>query len=217
MKKFDGFIFDIDGTLTSTNKLIFASFNHVAEKYLNKTLTDKEIISLFGPPEDVILQKWFGNNYEGARKDYYNFYAKKHNELAKIFPGIEKILKIIKYANLPVSIFTGKGRKTSEITLKKLGIFNYFNMIVTGDDVKNHKPSSEGIRMFLNKFNLAPSKVLMIGDAPSDIKAAREAGVKIATVVWDSYAKEKVLKMKSDYVFHSVEELKELVEQALTH
>ena len=215
MIKFKGFIFDIDGTLTSTNKLIFASFNHVAKKYLDKTLTDEEIISLFGPPEDVILKKWFGDNYEGARKDYYDFYAKEHNELAKIFPGIKEILEIIKKANLPVSIFTGKGRKTSEITLKRLGIFKYFDLIVTGDDVINHKPSAEGINMFLRKFDLTPSEVLMTGDAPSDIKAAKEAGVKMATVVWDSYAKEKVLEMKSDYVFHSVDELKEFIAPTL--
>ncbi|MEN8191510.1 MAG: HAD hydrolase-like protein, partial [Bacteroidota bacterium] len=34
MNKFEGIIFDIDGTLTATNELIFATFNHIAEKYL---------------------------------------------------------------------------------------------------------------------------------------------------------------------------------------
>ncbi len=62
---FDGFIFDIDGTLTCTNKLIFASFNHIAEKYLGRTFTDEEIHSLFGPTEDVILKEWCGERYEG--------------------------------------------------------------------------------------------------------------------------------------------------------
>ena len=51
-KLFDGFIFDIDGTLTSTNQLIFDSFNFIAKKYLDKTFTDEEIIAMFGPPED---------------------------------------------------------------------------------------------------------------------------------------------------------------------
>jgi phosphoglycolate phosphatase-like HAD superfamily hydrolase len=36
MEKFTGIIFDIDGTLTSTNELIYASFNHIAKKYLHK-------------------------------------------------------------------------------------------------------------------------------------------------------------------------------------
>ena len=69
--KFKGYIFDIDGTITATNDLIFATFNHVADKYLNKSLTNSEIIALFGPTEDVILKDWMGSKYEEARKDYY--------------------------------------------------------------------------------------------------------------------------------------------------
>ena len=80
-------------------------------------------------------------------------------------------------------------------------------MIVTGDDIEGHKPSPEGIDLFVHKFNLNRNKVLMIGDAPADINAARNAGVKIASVVWDSYAKEKILEMNSDYVFETVPEL----------
>jgi len=59
---FDGFIFDIDGTLTSTNQLIFDSFNFIAKKYLNRAFTDEEIVAMFGPAEDVILKEWCGEN-----------------------------------------------------------------------------------------------------------------------------------------------------------
>jgi len=214
MKKFDGIIFDIDGTLTSTNELIFASFNHVSSKYLNKKLTNEEIISLFGPPEDVILKEWFGDDLPSAFEDYYKFYKDEHH-LADIYPGIKEILNFIKSKNVRLGIFTGKGRKSSLITLEALGIDKYFDLIVTGDDVVNHKPSGEGINKFVNEFNLDREKILMIGDAPGDIKASREAGVKIASVVWDSYSKDKVLKSGSDYLFHSVKELREFLEKSL--
>jgi phosphoglycolate phosphatase-like HAD superfamily hydrolase len=46
----------------------------------------------------------------------------------------------------------------------------------------------------------------MVGDSDVDVKAAHEAGVKMAAVLWDSYAKEKVLKMKTDFVFHDTKE-----------
>ena len=78
-EKFEGFIFDIDGTLTSTNELIFKSFNHIAIEYLDRTFTDEEIIALFGPTEDVILQEWCGKNFENAKKDYYKYYKSHHN------------------------------------------------------------------------------------------------------------------------------------------
>jgi pyrophosphatase PpaX len=211
MTKFKGFIFDIDGTLTSTNELIFASFNHVTKKYLGRTYNDKEIIALFGPTEDVILKKWMGENYDKAREDYYDFYEKNHIRMADIFPGIEEILGAIKSKNLPLGIFTGKGRQSSVISLKALGIYDYFDLIITGDDVANHKPSPEGIIKFVNYFSLNPDSVLMIGDAPADVTAAKEAGVKVAAVLWDSYAKNKVLEMESDFIFHNTEELKDFI------
>jgi phosphoglycolate phosphatase-like HAD superfamily hydrolase len=49
----------------------------------------------------------------------------------------------------------------------------------------------------------------MVGDSVGDVKASHEAGVKVAAVLWDSYSREKVLQMKTDYVFHDVKEFSE--------
>jgi HAD superfamily hydrolase (TIGR01549 family) len=203
---FNGFIFDIDGTLTSTNELIYASFNHIAKKYLNRTFTDEEIHSLFGPTEDVILKEWCGDNFEEAKEEYYNFYSDNHH-MAHAHEGMIEILEHLKTKGFPLGIFTGKGRRASLITLQKIGAEKYFDLIITGDDVANHKPSAEGILKFVNHFGLDTEKVLMIGDSVGDVKASKEAGVKIASVLWDSHREEKVKSMDSDYYFHSVEEL----------
>ena len=210
MNQFKGIIFDVDGTLTSTNDLIFASFNFITEKYLGKSYSPKEIVSWFGPTEDVILKDFCGENYEKAREEYYRFYSDNHY-MADIYPGMKEILDGLKSQGVLLSIYTGKGREAAAITLRKLGIYDYFDLIITGDEVKEHKPSPEGIEVFLEKFNLEKNDVLMIGDSPSDIKAAAAAGVKVASVLWDSLAKDHVLKMKSDYVFNTVAELKEFL------
>lgn len=213
LRNFDGFIFDVDGTLTSTNELIFSSFNHVTKKYLNKNVSNEEIIAMFGPTEDVILQEWMKHDYHDARKDYIDFYSSQHQLMADIYPGMIDVLKFIKSKNIPLSIYTGKGRGTAEITLKKIGVYDFFDLIVTGDDVKESKPSREGVDMFVEKFNLDRNKVLMIGDAPADVIAAHRAGVKAASVLWDSYARDKVLQMNSDYIFETVEEFKKFLEE----
>jgi HAD superfamily hydrolase (TIGR01549 family) len=207
MNKFKGIIFDIDGTLTSTNDLIFASFNFITKKYLGKTFSDEEILKWFGPTEDVILKEFCGDDYEKAREEYYKYYSDNHF-MADIYPGIKEILDELKANEVLLSIYTGKGKEAATITLKKLNIYKYFDLIITGDEVKEHKPSPEGIEIFLDKFNLKKDEVIMIGDSPSDINAARSAGVKVASVLWDSLSKNKVLKMDSDFVFHTVEELK---------
>jgi len=208
--RFTGIIFDVDGTLTFTNQLIFDSFNHITNKYLNKTFSDDEIIQLFGPTEDVILKQLCKNEYDNARRDYYKYYKDNHS-IAQLYNGIKDLIVDIHSIGIKLSIFTGKGRTSALITLDETDLTKYFDLIISGDDVKKHKPDPEGIIRFIQMYNLKPQNVLMIGDAPSDIIAANNAGVEIASVVWDSYAEDEVKKLNSKNVFHSVDELRNFI------
>ena len=208
--RYKGIIFDVDGTLTFTNQLIFDSFNHITKNYLDKSFSDEEVIALFGPTEDFILKEICNDEYESARKDYYKYYKDNHS-IAQLYDGIKSLIVEIKNADVLLSIFTGKGRTSALITLDEFELTNYFDLIVSGDDVENHKPSPEGINNFLQIFELNPKDVLMIGDAPSDIIAANESGVEIASVVWDSYAEDEVRKLNPKNLFHSVTELRDYI------
>ena len=200
-------IFDMDGTLTQTNRLIFDSFNYIALKYEGKKYSESEIAAMFGPPEEGALINIVGRErIVQAMKEYLEFYSLKHNELARLYPGIKEVVIGLKKRGVHVALFTGKGIDTTSITMDKFGLTPYFDFVVTGSDVVNHKPSAEGIHKIMQHFQLQPDEVLMVGDAVSDIKASHEACVKIAAVLWDSYSKEKVLQMKTDYVFHDVRE-----------
>ncbi|HVN48116.1 MAG TPA: HAD-IA family hydrolase [Bacteroidota bacterium] len=200
-------VFDMDGTLTQTNRLIYDSFNYIAQKYTGHTFSIPEITAMFGPPEEgALLHIVTEEQLPQVMDDYLKFYRTEHNRLAQLFPGIEDVLKFIKQSGLKLAVFTGKGKYTTAITLEEFGIKKYFDYVVTGNDVENHKPSAEGLQKILDYFSLQPEAVLMVGDHVSDVKAAHDAGVKIAAVVWDSYAKEKVLQMQTDAVFDSVQD-----------
>ena len=209
-------IFDMDGTLTQTNQLIYDSFNHVAEKYIHKRLTPKEIAAYFGPPEQEAVENMIGTDHiDEAMKEYYHFYEERHNELASLYPGIRDLLDFVKRNGILIGLFTGKGRRTTEISLREFGIASYFDVVMTGDDVDHFKPSGDGIKKIMAQFSLKPDEVLMVGDAIADVKASRECGVRIAAVVWDSYSKEKVIEAATDYLFHSVKEFHSWLEQNL--
>lgn len=212
---YKGIIFDIDGTLTSTNELIFASFNYILEKYEGITYTDEQIIALFGPTEEQILVRWYPDRAGEVVEEYFDFYKTKLPEMASAYDGIHNLLESISNKNIPLGIFTGKGRRAAELTLEGLGLRNYFTYFASGDDVENHKPAADGIINYLKLHNFQPHEVLMIGDAPADIKAARSAGTPVASVVWDSYAKEEVQKLNSDLVFESVEHLHQYLQKVL--
>ena len=206
----------MDGTLTQTNQLIYDSFNHVAEKYINKRLTPKEIVALFGPPEKEAVENMIGSSHiDDAMREYYLFYREKHNELASLYPGIKQLLEFVKKKGLLVCLFTGKGSRTTQISLEEFGIAKYFDMIVTGDDVEHFKPSGDGINRIMKRFSLRPEEVLMVGDSVADIKASRESGVRVAAVVWDSYSKETVIQTVADHLFHTVQEFRSWLEDSL--
>jgi HAD superfamily hydrolase (TIGR01549 family) len=205
MKRISCVIFDIDGTLAQTNELIYASFNHIAERYVGRTFSPQEIAAMFGPPEGVAIERLVGSEHSSeAMNEFCDFYDTHHPKMAGAYKGIKEILEFLKGKGVLLAVFTGKGKRTTLITLKHIDLMDYFDIIVTGDDVTNHKPSAEGIRKVVNMFALEPTEVLMVGDSVSDIKAARDAGVAIGAVVWDSYGKEKVLQMDVDHLFHSV-------------
>ena len=195
----------MDGTLTETNQLIFDSFNSIAMKYKGKTYSPAEIVAMFGPPEEGALLDIVGEEQiDQAMKEYLIFYRKHHKELARVHPGIPALLRFLQKRKVHCALFTGKGIRTTTITMQAFGLMPYFEYVVTGNDVVNHKPAPEGIQKILDHFSLRKEEALMVGDSVGDVKAARDAGVKVAVVLWDSYTKEKVLQMKTDYAFHTV-------------
>jgi HAD superfamily hydrolase (TIGR01509 family) len=208
MKRISCCIFDMDGTLTRTNELIFATFNHIAGRYVGRTYTPDEIIKMFGPPEEIAVQRIVTpSQYTAAMDDFITFYSDNHNVLATLHEGIPELLAYLHDRGVLLAVFTGKGRTTTLITLEKFGIKKYFDMIVSGSDVKKHKPSGEGITNVIRAFGLPPEEVLMVGDAVADVRAAQEAGVPVAAVLWDSYGIEHLRSMELKYMFHDVAEL----------
>jgi HAD superfamily hydrolase (TIGR01509 family) len=201
-------IFDVDGTLTRTNELIFASFNHVAARHLGRTFAPADIIALFGPPEEGALLKVFGpDRLDLIMRELLEFYAAHHSAMASLHRGMEEVLQFLRAQDVRLAVFTGKGRHTTSITLEALGITHYFDFIVTGNDVSHHKPHPEGILRILDRFGVKPGEALMIGDSLSDIAASHGAGVRIASVVWDTYDVGRVRAANPDCLFETVEQI----------
>lgn len=195
-------IFDIDGTLTSTNELIFATFNHLAGKHLGRSFTPTEIIGLFGPPEEGALEKAFGAALvPQAMDELCVFYRTHHTRMAKLHDGMREALTVLKERGVALAVCTGKGRRTTEITLDVLDLTRYFDMVITGNDVTKFKPDGEGIRTILQRLAVPARGTVMVGDSMADVGASRDAGVLMAAVVWDAYDRERVLAAGTDLVF----------------
>jgi pyrophosphatase PpaX len=216
-KVYRGIIFDIDGTITRTSQLIYDTFNFVTKKYINKIHAPREILAMFGPPEDFAIKKLVdSSDYDSAMEDFYFYYRQHHNKKAELHDGMLEILDRLHNEKIPLGVFTGKGRKTTEITLEEFGLTEYFCTVITGHDVKRYKPSGEGLQLALKEMNIAASDALMIGDSVADVKAARDAGVDIASVLWDMYSHDKTVTLDADYRFLATNEFRRWIDEFIT-
>ncbi len=180
--KLDGIIFDLDGTLGDTLPVCFAAFRHAMGEFSSRHYTDNEITALFGPSEEGIIQRLIPDRWKACLKIYLAAYEQESAQNARMFPGIETALRSLKERGVALAIVTGKGAHSAAISLRDLGLAEHFDMVETGSPVGGIKP--QAIRNVLAKWDASPHQVAYVGDAPSDIEAAKEAGVLPLAAAW---------------------------------
>jgi len=202
-------ILDLDGTVADNSDMVIDIYREILQKYLGRAYSRQEILSLFGPPEGAILKQLLPpKSFEDALEDFYQLYDERHPDRA--FLDREK-LEEIRSRGLRLALFSGKGRRSAEITLRKLHLQGIFTVAVTGEDVSRSKPDPEGVQLALMKLQASPGEALLVGDSPLDIQAGRAAGVTTAAALWGTKQKQELLASKPDYVFHRVSDFMEHV------
>jgi len=164
-------IFDMDGTLGDTLALILRCFKETIEPILGRTVSDDELMATFGPSEEATINALIPEHFDEGMSTYHRLYQMYHSEYPKPFDGIPEILRYIKEKNRRLGLVTGKGPAGTQITLRMYGMQNMFDAIETGIPEKPNKPAC--LRRMLDKFGIAPDEAVYVGDAPSDIPAAR--------------------------------------------
>lgn len=179
------------------------------KKYLDKEMSDQEVLSLWGPPGDEIFRNVFPSDLvDPAWTEFLQSYREIHSTTG--FFTRDQLVKI--KTNVPyLTIFTGKSRTTMGITLEKLGIFDLFDLILTGNDVTRSKPYPDALYRTVSTFNLNKDETLFIGDSHLDIMAGKAAGIKTAAALWGAVEPQRLLESRPDYTFGTPKEFMDFV------
>ena len=208
--RIEGFIFDLDGTLGNTLPVCYAAFRHVFAEYLGRQYTDAEVAALFGPSEEGIFQKLVPDRWESCMQSYLEAYERVHGDYTA-FTGIERALQFLKERGVPMAIVTGKGMQSAGISLKYLGLAQYFEMIEAGSAGGAVKP--QAMQKVLTQWGVSPQHVVCVGDAPSDVRAAKKVGAIPLGAAWASTANSPRLSAEEPLMlFHHVEDFIEWIE-----
>lgn len=207
-------IFDLDGTLGDSLPLCIAAFKEAVEPFTNVELTETEIYKHFGISEDGIIKELLPNNQEEGLKSFISSYTRLLDENPDPFPGVKQLLQALSNNGIFLTMVTGKGRETANITLQKYGIDHYFQDLYVGSpigEVKDHC-----INELINKHQLNRSETVYIGDALSDVYASRNCDIGIIGAGWASTTDVPALaETAPDHLFTSFTDFSTFLHQRL--
>jgi pyrophosphatase PpaX len=195
-------IFDLDGTLADTFPLIIASWNAAVREPLQRTFAPQEVIARFGIPDAAMLRRELRELPEAVSREaidiYHRHYEAEHAMVAP-FEGVPEMLRMLRERTLPLGLMTGKGRRTADITISKLGWDGVFGSVVTGEDIENQKPAPDGVLLAARQIAVEPRRCVFVGDSPADIKAGRDAGMVTIAAGWHDVYRDRLRACKPDY------------------
>jgi phosphoglycolate phosphatase/pyrophosphatase PpaX len=206
VKKIRAVIFDLDGTLADTLPLCIRAFRQSVEPLINRSVSDAQIIETFGPSEEGTIMALAPDHYEKGISDYLHFYEKLHEMCPAPFNGIKSVLQTLKDKGIHIAMVTGKGRHSTDISLKHFELTHFFEMIETGSPKGARK--AEGIILISDRLSgIKKEEIIYVGDAPADIIASRKAGIAVVAAAWaDTAEPEKLKELRPDKLFSTIED-----------
>ncbi|MEP1143595.1 MAG: HAD-IA family hydrolase [Henriciella sp.] len=179
-------VFDLDGTLVETAPDLHAALNHTLENKGLGPVTLESIRMMIGDGAKALIRK--GLSHHDAEIDeteidehlwplFLKHYLANITRLSVPYEDSVETLKTLKASGAILAVCTNKAQHLAEEVLDGLNIGNFFSATVGGDALSIKKPDGQHILETVARAGGDPSRTIMIGDAWTDERAARNAGL----------------------------------------
>ncbi len=216
-----GLIFDVDGTLVTLTvdreKLLSATTVTLQRMGFDTSfvegdnLTTQDIIETARQQVEEGKVKTTFESFRTSLNATLDSVEMDWNARAVPIAGTADVLKRLKAANVKLATLTNSGRVPSDWLLRKHDLHGLFDFTLTRDDVPALKPRPDGIVKAMAMMGLPREEVIYVGDSIIDVRAARAAGIKVASVTTGRYTYEKLRGEGTDYIMGSLSELLDMV------
>lgn len=149
--------------------------------------------------------------FEKAMPIFREIYAENTSKRSNLYPGVEEGLEYLKSTGIKIGCITNKDEQFTHPILKDLGIWDYFEIVISGDTLEKKKPDPLPLLHGAKELGADPKHSLMLGDSMSDVKAARAAGFEIICMSYGYNHGIDIRDSKPDAVIDSMAELKSMI------
>lgn len=205
-------LFDLDGTLVDTNRLIIESFKYAFKTELNIYPSEEEIVQYFGEPLMRTLARYDEKNTAQLYSTYIQYNEREHDNIVQAMEGAGKAILGLKERGIKVGVVSSKRRKMVDKGLKVCGLSELMDVIITPEDTEKHKPDGEPMAKACNILGIQPTNALMVGDSHFDILCGKNAMAKTCLVKYTAIPIENILKYEPDFLIEKLTDLLSIID-----
>ncbi|MGV3773595.1 MAG: HAD family hydrolase [Verrucomicrobiales bacterium] len=179
MRDIKGIVFDCDGTLAVTMPLHWLAWQTITKKH-GLHFPEDRFYSLGGVPSRDILKML--SVEQGIPLDHLAVAHEKENAYLPFLTQVKPIRIVVavaeqNYGRIPMAVASGGQKQIIEQVLTHLGIRQYFDAVVTSEDVVNQKPSPDIFLEAARRIGVKPELCRAYEDTDLGLQAIRSAGM----------------------------------------
>jgi phosphoglycolate phosphatase len=159
--------------------------------------------SMEGEPSEALFQK--------ALPLFEVAYAANNGKHSYLYDGVEVGLNYLQQQGYRLGCVTNKPIAFTLPLLEAMGIADFFDLAIGGDQVERIKPDPQSLLIAAEKLRVDPKQAVMLGDSVSDVMAARAAGMPIICVSYGYNHGQDIRSHHPDAVIDSLAQLKTLI------
>ena len=194
-------LFDLDGTLLDSIRLIIDSYHHTLAAHGLPARTDEHWLAGIGTPLWVQFSDWA---HEPAMLDamvatYRDYNIANHDAKVSAYPGVVETVRRVRQTGRRIGLVTSKTRVGALRGLRFLGLEDQMELVVAVDDVTNPKPHPEPVLSAASQLGVPPAETIYVGDSTHDMVSGRAAGARTAAVLWGPFGRSHLEPTAPDY------------------
>lgn len=209
-------LFDLDGTLIDSIRLIIDSYHHTLATHGLPPRTDDEWLAGIGTPLRVQFADCCSDELtmESLIATYREFNLSNHDRCVTVYDGVASMIGELRRREIPMGLVTSKNRNGAIRGLGLAGFAECFSCLVCADDVQNPKPDPEPVHRALEQLGTDPARTVFIGDSLHDMASGRAAGVRTAAVLWGPFGRAHLEPATPDYWLERPRDVLDLLDPA---
>jgi phosphoglycolate phosphatase len=207
-------LFDLDGTLVDSAPDIAAAANALLGEHGHDALEVAEVRSMIGDGVSRLVERAFAargvvladGNLAGMTGRMMAIYARHLTINTRPMPAAGEALRFCRSAVARTGVVTNKPEQLTRLIIDHFAWAGDVDVIVGGDTGPARKPAPDMLLFAAAALGFDASDVLMVGDSPADIGAARAAGM-TSVAVRGGYTTVPVEALGADLIIESLVEL----------